>query len=175
MAFKEVVSLDASKTITIGGVDKKTKTPHPTEAEGYYLGNRTVSSNRFGDSILHFLQTNKGNLGVWGKTDLNRKLKSVQSGTMIRIEYGGTTPTPNGDMHKYKVLVDTDNQISVGDLNFDSANETSTNETNAEDTETEEQDYDHDDAYETPKPVVAAASAADRKAKVQALLNRKAK
>jgi hypothetical protein len=112
MGFKEVASLDADVTIAIGKTNKETGKPYPKSAEGYYLGTREVKSKR-GDSQLHFLQTSKGNLGVWGTTDLNRKLSSVPAGTMVRITSTGTKPTPNGDMYTYRVEADGDNVIEV--------------------------------------------------------------
>jgi hypothetical protein len=111
MGFSEVSGLDADVTVALGKKDKSGK-PYPTKAEGYFLGTRSVESKR-GDSKLHFLQTSKGNLGVWGTTDLNRKLGSVAPGTMVRITSTGTKPTPNGDMYTYKVEQDKGNTIEV--------------------------------------------------------------
>jgi hypothetical protein len=112
MGFMEVSSLDADVTIAIGKINKQTGKPYPTCASGYYLGKRNIESNR-GDSKLHFLQTSEGNLGVWGTTDLNRKLSSVTPGTMVRITSKGTKPTPNGDMYIYFVESDKNNTIVV--------------------------------------------------------------
>jgi len=112
MAFKEVSSLDADITIAIGKVNKETGKPYPKQAEGYYLGSRKVENKR-GESTLHFLQTPKGNLGVWGTTDLNRKLGAAPVGAMVRVTSTGTKATPNGDMYTYKVEVDSDNSIEV--------------------------------------------------------------
>lgn len=112
MGFTEVASLDADVTVALGKVDKKTGKPYPKQAEGYFLGTRTVENKR-GESKLHFLQTAKGNLGVWGTTDLNRKLGQVKPGTMIRITSTGTKSTPNGDMYTYKVEQDQTNSIEV--------------------------------------------------------------
>jgi hypothetical protein len=115
MGFKEVASLDAEKTIALGGVDKKTGRKNPTSVEGYYLGSRTVESKK-GESKIHFFQTEKGNLGVWGKTDSNRKLGAVTPGTMTRISFDKMQETPNGEMYKYKVEIDSDNVIDVGGI-----------------------------------------------------------
>ena len=112
MAYQEVQSLDADVCVALGKTDKKTGKPYPKQAEGYYLGNREVESAR-GDSKLHILQTAKGNLGVWGTTDLNRKLLQVTAGVMVRITSTGTKPTPKGDMYTYKVESDPSNSIDV--------------------------------------------------------------
>lgn len=161
MAFKEVASLDAEVTISIGKINKETGKPYPKQAEGYYLGSRTVQNKR-GESKIHFLQTPKGNLGVWGTTDLNRKLDSAPVGSMVRVTSTGTKPTPNGDMYTYKVEVDSDNTIEV------SAPQ-----------EAQEESYDdvEDSLVEETDDVPvyraeAASQASERAAKVQALLGK---
>jgi len=113
MGFKEIVSLDADTTVTIGGFNKKEKKDNPTSIEGYYLGSRVIPGSKYGDSTLHFLQTPKGNVGVWGKTDLDRKLRSATPGEMIRIVYNGMKESRNGEMHTYKVFNDPENTIEV--------------------------------------------------------------
>lgn len=112
MAFQEVTSLDATTVIALGKTDKKTGKPYPKTIEGYYLGNRKVDG-KLGESTLHVFQTQKGNVGVWGTTDLNKKLSSVPVGTMSKAEFTGMTPTPRGAMHTYKVMKDSDNTIEV--------------------------------------------------------------
>jgi hypothetical protein len=166
MAFREVSSLDAEVTIAIGKKDKQGK-PYPKQAEGYYLGSRSVESKR-GQSVLHFLQTPKGNLGVWGTTDLNRKLGQATAGTMVRITSTGTKPTPNGDMYTYRVECDPDNTIEVESLVAGSSTVVEENN-DAYDTDadtTDDSDVDDDIAQQ------AALAAAERKAKVQAVLNK---
>jgi hypothetical protein len=75
LSFKEVISLDADNVIALGKQNKKTGKPFPKQAKGYYLGSRKVKG-KIGESTIHFLQTPKGNLGLWGTTDLNRKSDS---------------------------------------------------------------------------------------------------
>lgn len=162
MAFKEVASLDADTTIAIGKTDKKTGKAYPTQAEGYYLGSRTVEGSR-GPSTLHFLQTPKGNLGVWGTTDLNRKLNRVKPGVMVRITSTGTKPTPKGDMFTYRVQDDNDNTIDVGGLT-DSPTTAYADEDDVDTTSeiTEE---------EVEVELAATSAVAARKAQVDAILN----
>lgn len=187
MAFQKVASLEADNTISLGKKDKATGKAFPTQAEGYYLGNRTVST-KLGPSTLHILQTAKGNLGVWGGTDMNRKLNQVQAGTMVRITAAGKKPTPKGDMNVFNVEVDNDNQIEVllsglGNAgtgttasDFAANDDGDTGYTGAYgDTETsfgvDDNEEDKDEGYEAPPAKVASGlSAADRQAKVQALL-----
>lgn len=114
MAFKTVVSLDADTVIALGGKDKKTGKPNPKQVEGYYLGKREVSGGKYEKTAtIYYFQTPEGNLGVWGKTDLNRKMGSVAQGTMVRATHTGMTPTPNGEMHTYRVEFDPENTIEV--------------------------------------------------------------
>lgn len=176
MAFKTVLSLDADNTISLGGFNKKTKKDNPTSAEGYFLGSREVDQKN-GKSMLHFLQTPKGNLGVWGKTDMNRKLANAEPGTMIRVSFTGMQDTPKGEMYKFKVEVDEDNTIEVGDLAAsESQGDSGSEETVDEGEETTDDDNDSDtdnDADEAPAKTASTVSAADRAAKVQALLKGK--
>ncbi len=171
MAFKEVSSLDAEVTIAIGKKDKQGKS-YPKQAEGYYLGNRVVENKR-GQSKLHFLQTAKGNLGVWGTTDLDRKLAQAPVGTMVRITSTGTKPTPNGEMYTYRVEQDVDNTIEVATL------EAGSSTAGSDESYSDEDDYEAtitavgSDEEDTAQAVALAA--AERKAKVQALLNGKGK
>lgn len=171
MSFKEVASLDADVTIALGKTNKETGKPYPKQVEGYYLGNRTVESKR-GNSKLHFLQTPKGNVGVWGTTDLNRKLSQVVPGTMIRATSTGTKATPKGDMYTYKVETDSSNTIDVSDLTEVSAADDSNSTNYDSDAETND-----DSSYESDEDTeqVAALAAAERKAKVEALLKSKGK
>jgi hypothetical protein len=174
MGFKEVSSLDADVTIALGKINKETGKPYPKQAEGYYLGNRKVENKR-GESTLHFLQTPKGNLGIWGTTDLNRKLQQVGVGVMVRITSTGTKPTPNGDMYTYKVETDKANTIEVETLSagaVDSGNEESDDEGYSDDSGdgTEEGSGFDEDAAQAA--ALVAAEQAAKKAKVQEILAR---
>ncbi len=175
MGFKEVSSLDADVTVALGKKNKETGKPYPKQAEGYYLGNRSVKSKR-GDSVLHFLQTSEGNLGVWGTTDLNRKLSQAKVGTMVRITSTGTKPTPNGDMYTYKVETDSTNTIEV---EFAAATTTTEDESGDSDAnyassnEDSEEAVDEDDEQSAAVALLEAQAArAAKAAKVQEIMNR---
>lgn len=118
MAFTEIASLDTDVTTQIGGVNKKTGKKNPTTVEGYYLGSKKIDSkkSKSGYAYLHILQTPKGNIGVWGKTDMDRKLTTIEAGTMVRITFDKMVPTPNGDMYKFKVEADSANKADVSGL-----------------------------------------------------------
>jgi len=181
MAFKTIQDLDADTTISLGGINKKTGKKNPTKVEGYYIGTRTVDSkkDKKGYAHIYFFQTQTGMLGVWGKTDLDRKMRQVTPGVMTLITQTGTVSTPNGDMYKFTVAVDSDNTIEVAlpdpSSNNDATEETSYAASNDEGEEEEEA------AAELDEPVAPRASAparpatapnAERQAKVQALLSR---
>lgn len=161
MGFKEVASLDADVTISIGKLDRKTGKQGPKSAEGYYLGSRTVQNKR-GESKLHFLQTEKGNVGVWGTTDMNRKLSQVVPGTMVRITSNGTKPTPNGDMYMYRVELDETNTIEA-DSSFTSGDNESTEDA---------PQYEENFPVEEDNSAELLAAELEKKKKVQAILNR---
>ena len=176
MAYKEITSLDADVTVAIGGTNRKTGKKNPTQVEGFYLGSRTVESKKSknGTAQIHFFQTSKGNVGVWGKTDMDRKLATATPGAMTLVKFEKMQNTPNGEMYKYSVAQDEDNSIEVA---------TMSNETGSDDSD-ESSDYEAagseddvlaDDSGEDEEDArqAQALAAAERKAKVQSLLNRK--
>lgn len=170
MGFTEVNSLDADVTIALGKVDKETRKAYPKQAEGYYLGKRVVENKR-GESQLHFLQSAIAykdfglgvgqNLGIWGTTDLNRKLSSIAPGAMVRITSTGTKPTPNGDMYTYKVEADNDNRIDVG-----TAEDTGYTGRTASDSAVDDDESEDDEDFSQAQ----ALAALERKSEVERLL-----
>lgn len=176
MAFKTITDLSADVTISLGGTNRKTNKKNPTEVEGYYLGNRQVEDKKKkdGKSYIYFFQTSKGNIGVWGKTDLDRKMASVQVGTMTRASFDKMVPTPNGEMYKFKVEVDTENTIEVASsfqASASSSNEPSFDAEESLDEDTQNDDEDDQDALEAAQQ--AALARAERAAKVAALVGKK--
>lgn len=183
MAYETITDLSADTTISLGGVNKKTGKPNPKEIEGYYLGNKQVEDKKkkSGVSYIYIFQTAKGNVGVWGKTDLDRKMQSAVIGAMVKATHVGFTSTPNGDMYKYDVKQDKSNTIEVSEPSVSSqlaqAYADDTYEQQAAPKYDDEDDYSQEDmedgAQETA--LVAAADAALRKAKVAALLGKNKK
>lgn len=187
MAFKEVTDLGCDKAIQLGGVDKKTKKPNPKQLEGYYLGSRQIPStkSKSGFTNLHVFQTVQGNVGVWGKTDLDSKLAGAAKGTMTRITFTGMVETKNNPMYKYKVETDEDNVIDVataetGDAAEDQPDVYPGDAPPHQEDDVEETPLDGEsDIEDTIPPVRASAPkkaalppSADSQARVKALLNR---
>ena len=168
MAFQKIQDLGCDTTIALGAVDKKTKKKSPTQAEGYYLGSREVDS-KFGPSKIHVLQTAEGKVGLWGKTDMDRKLSNVAVGTMVRVTYTNeTVPSKKGnDMRVYLIEQDLEDTLegaidvsSSDDSSYD-ADDQSADDDNAAVEEEEE--------IQAAAPPPAARQSANR-ASVQALL-----
>ena len=181
MAFKEVNDLNPDTTIALGGTNRKTNKANPTQVEGYYMGSRKVDDKKkkSGYSHIHVFQTAKGMLGVWGKTDMDRKVLAVTTGTMTRVTATGTRPTPNGEMYVFKVELDDSNTIevvgSVNDNRAEDANEGGSNETEEYEAAPE---FDGNEGISDTNYNAAATLAADqaaKKARVQALLNKNKK
>lgn len=182
MAYQTVQDLDADITVSLGGINKKTGKKNPSQAEGYYLGYRKVDSkkDKKGFSYIYFFQTQDGSLGVWGKTDLDRKMAQVKPGTMTLIKQTGTLSTPNGEMYRFSVAVDSENTIEVNFAAPDSPNNTATEGTSyAHNDDSDADDLDDAPPADEPPPPRAAAPArpasvpdAARQKKVQDLLNR---
>ena len=192
MAFKELADMDCDSTTALGGFNKKTGKPNPTKAEGYLIGSKDVPStkSKTGFAKLHIIQTAKGNLGIWGKTDLDRKMLAVEPGCMIRITQNGTVPTGKGnDMYKFKVEVDEENRIEVAGAPSGDAPESDPSQDDvdmpqepAEEEQAEETPLDEDeqqpDVVPPTRPAAparraAAAPSATSQAKVQELLNKR--
>lgn len=184
MAFKEVIDLNCENTISLGGSNKKTGKANPTKIEGYYLGRRSIEDTKkaSGVSYIYIFQTQKGNVGVWGKTDLDRKMLTVQAGNMVRVTQTGMKETKNAPMYVYKVEHDPENTIDVSGLSGDNGNSDDLGTSSGsfglgEDAYEEETDLGDDSALDevTPSravaPRAAVAVGADRAAQVQALLN----
>jgi hypothetical protein len=173
MAFQKITSLDADTTISLGGFNKKLKKDNPTCIEGYYLGNKTVpdAKKKSGVSYIHFFQTPKGNVGVWGKTDMDKKLAQADNGTMIRVTHSGMKTTLNGEMYVYTVEADSDNRIAVAAQAPPSLRQVdSFDEDEPIVVSASFEDLDDEDAVQ--EEALRAAEA--RKAKVNALLKKKA-
>jgi hypothetical protein len=116
MAFKKKLKGSMSTlTINIGGFDKTTRKDNPTQIEGFYLGAREIFSRAFNKTdLIHTFQTATGEVGVWGKTDLNKQLKTTVPGTMVLVKYLGLERLKSGNsMHSYEVYEDSDNCIEV--------------------------------------------------------------
>lgn len=185
MAFKEVQDLDCEVTTALGGVNKKTGKPNPKQAVGYFLGTKQTASKkaRSGFAALHVLQTENGNVGIWGKTDLDRKMQNVTPGAMVRITQSGKVNTTNGDMYKYKVEVDLENSIeveaptasTVATAEAEEAVEASNYDEGYVDAEALEDEDEATDEVTLQRAVpprkAATTPDAARQAKVQALLN----
>lgn len=171
MAYKTVADLNTDTAISIGGKDKNGKA-NPTELEGYYLGAKTVKSemSQTGVSKLHVFQTDKGNVGVWGKSKLDSSLASVTPGTMTMVTFTGLGKPSKGrkGAYLYQVQYDPDNTIEVDSTPL------TTNASESEDFNNDEDDNFAEEAeYEAPpRASVSAATAQDRAAKVQALLSK---
>lgn len=146
MAFQKIQDLDCETTIQLGGTNKETRKPNAKSAEGYYLGSRKIVT-KYGDGWVHVLQTQKGNLGIWGKSHMDRKLLTVPLGTMVRITHTGQIPTNKGnDMITYDVELDPSNTIRVTAVSDDTteAAGTSDEEYVADDGETDELEEEED-------------------------------
>lgn len=177
MAFKEVTDLNTDIVHSIGGTSRKTGKKNPTSIEGYYLGKREVADQKkkSGKSYIYIFKTPRGNEGAWGKTDMDRKMVSAPVGTMVRITFTGMQNTTNGEMYKYRVETDSDNTIEVTE---ESVPDNSVTESFEEQGYSDLDEDQSDNAQDVRQSDLAAAtqqSAAERAARVKAMLNGKGK
>ena len=167
MAYKEVSDLSTDTTISLGGTNRKTGKKNPSSIEGYYIGSREVADakKKSGKSFIHIFQTPEGNVGVWGKTDLDRKITPSLLGTMVKASFEKMVPTPNGEMYKFKVQFDPENTTEVTGTTYTD----SSAEYNGV---TEREEFDEENEDNEDEAQALALAAAERKAKVAALLSK---
>lgn len=174
MAFKTVSDLSTDNAIALGGFNKKTRADNPTSVTGYFIGSKEVDSpkSKTGKAKLHVFQTAEGNIGVWGKTDLDQKLRAAQVGALTRVTFTGMQETKNNPMYKYKVEIDSDNTIDVAPGIEGEAGQ-------SEDTDYADDGFSDDEADDAPpmraKAPLTPAQTPSSKAQddVQALLSRR--
>lgn len=179
MGFKPILDLDCDTAIALGGFNKKSRSENPTVIEGYFLGSKVVDSpkSKDGKAKLHIFQTADGNVGVWGKTDLDRKMLSVSPGSMTRAAFAGMAPSKNGEMYKYRVEQDSENTIDV----VTAPKNVPVEALDAEEDSYDEDSLDEEAAEEIPatRPVApkvpAKTPSSEQQAKIQALLNKNRK
>lgn len=184
MAFREILDLDCETAISLGGFNKKQRKDNPTQIEGYFIGSKIVDSakSKTGKAYLHIFQTAEGNVGVWGKTDLDRKMSSVVPGVMTRASFTGMAPSKNGEMYKFKVLQDSENRIDVDTGPKNTPVQVEAQESDEDYVASDESDDSSDEEALDEAPVARPVApkvplktpSADRQAAIQALLkNRK--
>jgi hypothetical protein len=175
MAFKEISDTDS--TIALGGTNKKTGKPNPTSITGYFLGTKEVKTE-YGPAQLHNLKTENGNVGVWGKTDLNKKMTAVPEGALVRITQSGMQKMPGKNaMYKYKVEVDTSDMLTseASDMTVEEENDALASEDDFYEEEAVDADEESADevSYKRATPKKTAPSVdADRQARTKALLSK---
>lgn len=172
MAFETLADLSTDNAIALGGFNKKERKANPTSITGYYIGSKQVASpkSKTGFAALHVFQTPEGNVGVWGKTDLDQKLRSAQLGAYTRVTFTGMQETKNNPMYKYKVEIDRENTIEVAAP----TNEPTYAADDVGDGFEDLDEYTADDAAPARAPANPASTpTADQQARVQALLNKR--
>lgn len=172
MAYKEITDLDTDTIIALGGYNKKEGKANPTQIEGYFLGSKTVESkkSKTGTCQIHVFETAKGKVGVWGKTNLDRKLSRSVLGHMTLVLQAGTKVTEFGEMYLYTVKQDSENSIEVSAAPAAAQSEASDYSSDEEDGEDLSDEVAPTRAT-APRVPASTPSAASR-ARVQALVNK---
>lgn len=119
MAFQPKSTLIADSYTALGGVNKKTGKPNPKAIEGFYLGSKQVDSDlsRTGKAWHHFFKNSSGTVGVYGKTDLDRRLDTKDVGYLLRVTCTGSTPIKGkNDMYTFSVDIDPDQRMDSASL-----------------------------------------------------------
>lgn len=173
MAFETVNNTSA---ITLGGVNKKTGKANPTTIEGYFLRTRELGPNKFNRAktdYAHDFLTEKGEVTVFGKTNLDGKLRKIQPGTMVKVSLDGTQDTGKGNpMIVFKVQQDLSNTIEVAGAQ-ESADYADSGDADYDDTDldADAKAADEVEPSRVSRPVKAASTpTAQQQAKVKDLL-----
>lgn len=183
MAFQKLPSLESEQTIALGGVNKKTGKQNPSTITGFYLGSKEVKSDMSstGKCLVHIFQTEEGNTGVWGKTNLDRALATAPVGTLLQVNFTGLQKNPlkgRSPAYLFEVLADSEQTISVGALATPNRPEPLDEDSYAEDNfveSDEEDDVDQAPPFRAAAPKQAARTpSAEQQARVQALLSKSA-
>lgn len=109
MAYEEVTDLYTETTIALGEKGKVGET-----IEGYYLGYKLVDGD-YGPCKVHAFKTQSGDVGVWGKTLLDKLLKDEHKGFMCLVTFTGMIPPKKKGRrpaYSYRVQVDRDKQLN---------------------------------------------------------------
>lgn len=114
MAFKE---LGEVRIVQLGGTNPNTGEANPTEVEGYYL-RKELRENKFNKKVpqaFYILQTQHGDVGIYGKASIDKGMNSASVGTMTKIvATGEELDVGKGNpMKVYKVFQDPTNTIEV--------------------------------------------------------------
>ncbi len=211
MAYQETNDLGCDKTFSLGGIrtDKKTgkKYKNPKEVEGYYVGTKKgIDTGNDKPSNLHFFEGEvkndkgetifTGKVGIWGKTDLDRKAGQWKVGLMTKAYFDkmqdpSEVKRGRKQMYLYKGFQDPDNvnaalAAAAGQETFEeepaqeAVSEEEVTEEVAEEAYEEEAALDEEEpAVDEPaaapakKPAKPAAPAADRQAAMQKLMGNK--
>ena len=174
MAFKKIQTLEAETTTALGGINSKTGKPNPTSIEGYLLGTKTITNADGQASKVHYFKTSKGNQAIWGKTNIDAQLAGVSLGTMTRVTFEGKVKVKKGFMYKFLVETDEENTIEVNTPKSATVQATSAYEEEEEDAPSLDDEDSEIDSYESDESSQAIAlAAAEKKAKVAALLAKK--
>ncbi len=205
MAYEEINDLGAEKSFALGGIrkDKKTgkKFKNPKEVEGYYMGAKTVQlPGQDKPSKLHVFQGEvkndkgetifTGTAGIWGKTDLDRKLGSAKIGVMTKAYFDkmqdpAQVKPGRQPMYLYKSFQDPQNTTGVEDIvggeevfeeeAAETVDTTSGEEVFEEEAGLEDEEPALDEVQAAPakKPAAVKTPPADRQAQMQRLMGTK--
>lgn len=114
MGYENVVTLECDDIIALGGFNKKTGKPNAKSIEGFYIGQTTrLTKGNDEPSQVYVFSTDKGNIGVWGKTHLNKVMTGAKVGLMTLVTQEGTRPTKHQDMYIFKVQQDSSRRTDV--------------------------------------------------------------
>lgn len=169
--------------VTLGGLNKTTGRANPTQLEGYFLRREERLSKKYNKLQSFWIyQTKAREVGLYGSGGLDSEMKKAVVGRMTLVTATGELKdTGKGNpMKVFNVKQDKTNTIEVDSQHSNSSNRSYS------DVEEPEDDIDQDSHEETTSyapapshPVVKAPTVnpadAARRAKVQAMLNGKAK
>lgn len=171
MAYEK---LNDVKSITLGGVDKKSGKQNPTQLEGFYI-RKEEKPNKFNPGkpqAFYVFETKEGPVGLFGKAGIDREMKKANLGVMTKVvDTGKLLDTGKGNpMRVFEVYQDSTNTIDPESVAAPTSEEPVGDEPEIED------EYEQEDAaYQTAivhAPIRPATVSTASVSKAQALLSR---
>lgn len=173
MAYEQLSDV---QTVQLGGFNKESGKPNPSQIEGYLLRIEQRDPGKYPKidkatgkpkpQLYYVLQTAKGDLGFYGKTDIDRKLKGATLGAMTLVR--ATNETKDTGMgNPMKIWYVAQDKSNVIDTGVDSSTYESAS---LEEPEGEDFSYDEAPAYTPPAKGNTAPPNAARVAQMNALL-----
>ncbi len=101
--------------VTVGGNEDSTTWDQKQPLEGTYQYKKTdIGPN---NSNMYMIDTDDGQVGVWGSTVIDSKFEQIQPGVKVRIEFDGMKKGRTGNQYKdYRIQYEQPSGMTSEDI-----------------------------------------------------------